>query len=274
MNDPPPKRRKLSKRLPTTSTAALVHGHTDEKTRVALQCLSLLEFPKEQLVYVSLYCDAASVSAFQLCCSVAHASGYETLSRYKHTLEGRRRTIRDGLEAKWGRQRRGWLARGVLGNQDRTALSIKKAHYHVAEQFVQEGIFTRIPSRYLTEISELQEKRFRALVSRKNAPHLQGFDKVLHAVLHKCQGLEVTSSNLNKAIKDMVYVRRGVRKCSDVVQDVGHRLISGGVAKEVPGDPVRLLRWTPWEEFKRHPGFEAFLSQLGIYDVSSANTTI
>ena len=144
----------------------------------------------------------------------------------------------------------------------------------MAEQFVQEGIFTRIPSRYLTEIGELQEKRFRALVSRKNAPHLQGFDKVLHAVLHKCQGLEVTSSNLNKAIKDMVYVRCGVRNCSDVVQDVCCRLIAGGVAKEVSGDPVRLLRWTLWEEFERHPGFEAFLSQLGVYDVSFANTKI
>ena len=274
MNNPPPKSRKLCKGLHTTSTGALVHGHTDEKKRVGLQCLSLLEFPKDLLVYLSLYCDAASLSAFQVCCSVALASGCETLLRYKHRLEGRLRTIRDGLEEKWGRQGRGWLAPGVLGYQDQTALSIKRAHYLVAEEFVLERIFTRIPSRYLTEIGELQEKRFRALVSRKNAPHLQGFDKVLHAVLHKCQGLELTSSNLNKAMKDMVYVRRGFRKCSDVVQDVCRRLIAGGVAKEVPGDPVRPLQWTPWEEFKRHPGFDAFLSQLGIYDVSYANPKI
>ena len=95
---------------------------------------------------------------FQRCCSVAHASGYETLSRYKHTLEGRLRTIRDRLEAKWGRQGRGWLAPGVLGYQDRTALSIKRAHYLVAEEFVLERIFTRIPSRYLTDLGNYRKK--------------------------------------------------------------------------------------------------------------------
>ena len=102
---------------------------------------------------------------------------------------------------------------------------------------------------------------------------LWGWERVLRRVIIKSTGTELTSHEVNLAIRNMEYIHSSGEACKDLVAKVLDYLVAEGLAEEMHGSPtgvkrrgppVRICRWKTWEEIQSHPAIEVLLSRLGL----------
>ena len=84
-------------------------------------------------------------------------------------------------------------------------------------------------------------------------------------------GTELTSRDVNAAIRNMEYIANSGEPCKEAVSKVLDDLVAEGLAEETPvvrrrGPSVRTCRWKTWEEIQSRPASEVLLSRLGLVE--------
>ena len=104
---------------------------------------------------------------------------------------------------------------------------------------------------------------------------MEGIERLMHKVVRKCKGDNLTSSSVHNSIRNMRYTLNSGRKVHLIALEVLDRLIKAGFATDVgkkrnsegkptKGRTVRMCAWKNWTEIARDPTSNALRLRLGL----------